>query len=72
MAYQFKKIMKAERHEFFLCKNRHNSVKSLILTFCGNVENCIGHVFNKSGAVAIKDGHGFKKATIDKLKEKLS
>lgn len=72
MAYIWKKIMKAEGHDFILCQNRWNSADSYIIAFKENVsERTVGRLKNKTGNLLILENHGFKTTTIEKLKSRI-
>lgn len=73
MAYIFKQIMKSGEYKFIICKNRHNSKETFIISHKDReAEKTFGKIINKTGEIIIYPEHGFKPAVIEKLKAKLN
>lgn len=72
MAYIYKKLMRAEKYNFWYVKNRFNSRESFILADREGQfeERWVGTVFNKTGIFTASAGADlFKPKTIEKLKK---
>lgn len=70
MAHIFKVIMKAEKHDFYICQNRFNSKEMIFFAMPRdtNIHKHMGVVQNKTGNVAVMDSCGFTEKTIAKLR----